>query len=355
MNPPLLSVILPTYNRDYCVGRMIDSVLAQNFKDFELIIIDDGSSDETPRVLQRYDDRRIVVLTQSNQGVSSARNLGLSQARGEYITFVDSDDYLLQGFFEDIAGWLSKEKSDILVYEGEFVENFTKKTAPIFWERKEYCPKEAVKGGEFLEEFCLYGGNSWACAKVFRRGFLQKYSLSFDEKISYGEDMLLLLQCYELAQSIRAIQKHYYVCDRRDEASLSQKQTLHIKKVDDLFQAYYQLKKSTHHISCIALNYIKHSRQWLAKQPLSYQNKIDICSLHSDWRGEREGVMEEIESWLISKHRWGLLRVFYILFPKLCWGIGAYYFLYPKTIGLTRRIAKKLLSPFWSRGSLNKK
>lgn len=89
------------------------------------------------------------MLIQSNQGVSSARNLGLSQARGEYLTFVDSDDYLLQGFFEDIAGWLSKEKSDILVYEGEFVENFTKKTAPIFWERKEYCPKEAVKGGEF--------------------------------------------------------------------------------------------------------------------------------------------------------------------------------------------------------------
>lgn len=354
MNPPLLSVILPTYNRGYCVGRMIDSVLAQNFKDFELIIIDDGSSDKTPRVLQRYDNRRIVVLTQSNQGVSSARNLGLSQARGEYVTFVDSDDYLLQGFFEDIVGWLSKEKIDILVYEGEFIENFTKRIAPIFWERKEYCPNEVMKGGEFLEEFCLYGGNSWACAKVFRRGFLQKHSLSFDEKISYGEDMLLLLQCYELAQSIRAIQKHYYVCDRRDGASLSQKQTLHIKKVNDLFQAYFQLRKSTCHTPYIALNYIKHSRQWLAKQPLSCQNKIDICSLHSDWRGERKELLEKLEYQLVLKNRWGLLRLFYILFPKLCWGVGAYYFLYPKTIGLARRAARKLLSQFWSREGLNK-
>lgn len=349
MKHPLLSVILPTYNRAYCVGRMIDSVLAQGFKDFELIIIDDGSTDETPKILKHYDDKRIMVLTQSNQGVSSARNLGLSQAKGKYITFVDSDDYLLQGFFEDIAGQLSQSEIDILVYEGEFIENFSRRIAPIFWERRGYCPKGIKRGGEFLEEFCHYGGNSWACAKVFRREFLQKHSLSFDKNISYGEDMLLLLQCYELAQSIKAIGRHYYVCDRRDETSLSQNQTLHIKKVVDLFQAYSQLKNSTQHTSSIALNYIKHSRQWLARQPISCQNKRDIYSLHNDWKGERKGVLEKLEYQLVLRGRWRLLRVFYCLFPKLCWGVGVYYFLYPKTIGLARRLAKKLLSPFLGR------
>ncbi len=98
---PFLTIILPTYNRAKLIKRSIDSILSQDFKDFELLIIDDGSTDHTPELLQEYEDERIKIFTKSNGGVSSARNLDLKHAKGEYITFIDSDDYILQGFFQD--------------------------------------------------------------------------------------------------------------------------------------------------------------------------------------------------------------------------------------------------------------
>lgn len=88
----LFSVIIPTYNRETVIKRAIDSVLCQSEKDFELIIVDDGSTDKTEDVVNSYDDNRIVYIQQANGGASSARNNGIMNARGKYISFLDSDD-----------------------------------------------------------------------------------------------------------------------------------------------------------------------------------------------------------------------------------------------------------------------
>jgi glycosyltransferase involved in cell wall biosynthesis len=89
--PPRVSVIIPTYNRSWCLSEAIDSVLSQTFQDMELIVVDDGSSDETPALLSRYGDR-LRCLRQTNQGVSAARNHGFQAAGGALIAFLDSDD-----------------------------------------------------------------------------------------------------------------------------------------------------------------------------------------------------------------------------------------------------------------------
>ena len=88
------SVIIPTYNRAQVIQRAVDSVLSQTFRDFELLIIDDGSTDDSLNVLQSlaHNDKRMRVVTQSNQGAGPARNRGLDIARGEYIAFLDADD-----------------------------------------------------------------------------------------------------------------------------------------------------------------------------------------------------------------------------------------------------------------------
>jgi len=96
---PLVSVIIPTYNRGWIIKEAIDSVLAQDFIDFELIVVDDGSTDNTSEILDSYSDD-ITVLRQNNKGVSAARNRGLSEASGRFIAFLDSDDL-----------WLSKKLS----------------------------------------------------------------------------------------------------------------------------------------------------------------------------------------------------------------------------------------------------
>lgn len=95
-NHPLVSVIIPTYNRAWSIKESIDSVLSQDFNDFELIVIDDGSTDHTIEILNSY-GKDIFVIHQRNQGVSSARNRGLMKASGSFIAFLDSDDLWLPG------------------------------------------------------------------------------------------------------------------------------------------------------------------------------------------------------------------------------------------------------------------
>ncbi len=91
---PLLSVVMATYNRANVIGRAIDSILDQTYDDFELIIVDDGSTDRTAHILQKYTakDKRIILLKQNNQGLAAARNTGVSKAQGKYIAFMDDDD-----------------------------------------------------------------------------------------------------------------------------------------------------------------------------------------------------------------------------------------------------------------------
>ncbi|MGQ9861548.1 MAG: glycosyltransferase family 2 protein [Thiobacillaceae bacterium] len=93
---PSVSVVIPAYNAAWCVGRAIDSVLAQDYRDFELIVVDDGSTDDTAKVLAAYGDA-IHVIGKPNGGLSSARNAGIAAARGEFIAFLDADDWWLPG------------------------------------------------------------------------------------------------------------------------------------------------------------------------------------------------------------------------------------------------------------------
>ena len=94
LKKPLVSVIIPTYNRDWIVKEAIDSVLAQDFNDYELIVVDDGSDDRTPEILAAYEDQ-LTMIRQANSGVSAARNRGIAAAAGRLIAFLDSDDLWL--------------------------------------------------------------------------------------------------------------------------------------------------------------------------------------------------------------------------------------------------------------------
>jgi glycosyltransferase involved in cell wall biosynthesis len=124
LNKPLVSVIIPTYNRGWIIQEAIDSVLDQDFSDFELIVVDDGSDDNTPEILGAY-GKAITVLHQSNKGVSAARNRGIAEAAGRLIAFLDSDDLWLRGklatqvkFFEENADALINQTQEIWMRNG---------------------------------------------------------------------------------------------------------------------------------------------------------------------------------------------------------------------------------------------
>lgn len=114
---PCISVIIPTYNRAWSVARAVESVLDQDYPKFELIVVDDGSTDATPEILQKYSDQ-IRIIRQENHGVSAARNRGISEARGDLIAFLDSDDYWLEGKLEAQVAWFL-EHTEIAICQTE--------------------------------------------------------------------------------------------------------------------------------------------------------------------------------------------------------------------------------------------
>ena len=113
---PKVSVIMPTYNRADMLAKSIKSALRQSFKDFELLIINDGSSDNTKAVVSKFKDRRIIYLEKKNGGPASARNLGLEYAVGDYIAYLDDDDVYLPGHLKELSGFLDKHPKSDLVY-----------------------------------------------------------------------------------------------------------------------------------------------------------------------------------------------------------------------------------------------
>jgi glycosyltransferase involved in cell wall biosynthesis len=114
MNSPEVSIIVCIYNAEKYLSRCIDSIIAQTFTHFECILIDDGSTDNSLSICERYrqSDDRIIVIHQENSGVSAARNKGIEVARGKYIFFVDSDDYIQQNMYEKLVAAINDSDTD---------------------------------------------------------------------------------------------------------------------------------------------------------------------------------------------------------------------------------------------------
>jgi glycosyltransferase involved in cell wall biosynthesis len=159
----LVSVIIPVYNAQLYLNRCIDSVLDQTFKDFELILIDDGSTDSSLEILKQYEHHEnVIVIAQENQGPALARNRGISVARGKYIMFIDSDDYVDNDYIESYVLKIEEEKSDVVM------GGFTKVTGDhIDFKR---IPNE----GPFAK-YIVTGPVS----KIYNREFIVKHDISF--------------------------------------------------------------------------------------------------------------------------------------------------------------------------------
>ena len=122
MRTPLISVIIPVYNVEKYLRRCLDSVIAQTYQNLEIICVDDGSIDDSGKICDQYAvrDARIKVIHQENQGLSAARNRGLDAAEGEYIAFVDSDDYILEDMYKKMLDKLLDYSVDLCVCQWQY-------------------------------------------------------------------------------------------------------------------------------------------------------------------------------------------------------------------------------------------
>ena len=189
MNKIYVSIIVPVYNREKYLNRCLNSLVNQTMKNIEIICIDDGSFDSSAKILKDYalQHTNIQVITQNNKGVAAARNIGINAARGEYIGFVDSDDWVQDNFFEKLYNAAKTENADIAAGGIIRLDKLHK---------KQFLKYNKRIISENLEErltLCYYPNKSYVWNKIYKSSFLRDNNLIFEEGRIY-EDIIFTPQ-----------------------------------------------------------------------------------------------------------------------------------------------------------------
>ena len=188
-----ISIIVPVYNTEQYLPSCIDSILNQSYTDFELLLIDDGSKDGSGKICDAYaeKDSRVRVFHKENGGVSSARNLGLQEARGEWVCFVDSDDELMPNGLQTMVGSISEEVD--LVMGGYYeLEGETLQTDTTSFGGNGIIDQDKALLTMYPSVDLPYMGYPWG--KLFKRNLVLENGLSFDELIRIKEDTLFVVE-----------------------------------------------------------------------------------------------------------------------------------------------------------------
>ncbi len=193
---PKVSVIMPVYNRAQLIAESIESILMQTWQDWELIVVDDGSTDATLEIVQRFADPRIVVIHQENQGAAVARNTGLDQAQGEYVVFLDADDLYFPHALSDLVDYLDTHAEADAVYSDGYMCDADLK--PLL-RLSEHRPGAFT--GNILEHVVLSGSAiSAIMSTMIRRATIERFGIRFDRNMPIGQDWDFWIQLARFAE-----------------------------------------------------------------------------------------------------------------------------------------------------------
>lgn len=216
MNNELISIIVPIYNKEDYLRQCLDSIINQSYTNFEVLLVNDGSTDSSGIICQEYSERdsRFRYIEKKNGGVSSARNLGLELSEGAYITFIDSDDWIEFNYLEVLYNALRENNTDVAIssYKSYYLDgNFYLR---VYSNQEEEFLRIGKRNRDvFLEEFPKLGklNHDFHCiaSKLFKRELLE--SQKFDESINYGEDLYFFFNLYLKIQSIIYVKEATYI------------------------------------------------------------------------------------------------------------------------------------------------
>jgi glycosyltransferase involved in cell wall biosynthesis len=221
-NPISISVILPCYNSEVTLGRALQSIVDQSLTQWELIVIDDGSTDSSVSIVKQFQESypdKIFLLQQSNEGPASTRNRGLEVARGEYIGFVDADDYVSPTMYEKMYEKAIQTRSEICVCgRTNILENSDRKEFNEYLPR---IPKEVTHHSEFSSMISKLSPFVWD--KIFKRELIVDHNIQFNSELKYAEDYHFLHRLVMKTHRISVIREPHYFYDKTGQSSLSGK------------------------------------------------------------------------------------------------------------------------------------
>ena len=198
-----VSVIIPVYNIEAHLEQCLDSVAGQTLTDLEIICVDDGSTDSSPEILARYaaQDTRFQIITQANAGPGAARNTGLARASGEYVIFLDSDDWFEPDFLEQMVRQARETGADVTICRAVEFDTESGRERPSEWMlKKQYLPGGCFKPEEIADHIFqfTYG---WPWDKLYRGEFLRATALTYPP-LPNSEDLVFVFQSLTLAKRI---------------------------------------------------------------------------------------------------------------------------------------------------------
>ena len=241
-NKPKISIIMPVYNGEHYIDYSVKSILNQTFTDFELIIVNDGSTDNTREICERFreSDDRIILINQVNQGAHHARNNGIKKARGEYYCFFDSDDYIDGRMLEDLYDIINDYKSDLVVCGFNINTYYTDNDYIV----QKYIPytkdgrviENISSKDEFREKAYLnFDRNMFypPWNKMYRAKYIIDNGIKFP--ITYRDDFPFVIDVIKDIQNITYVRKPYYNFIRKRADSETQKyvSNLYLKREEE--------------------------------------------------------------------------------------------------------------------------
>lgn len=242
---PKVSLIIPIYNAEKYLSRCLNSAMCQTYQDMEILLVNDGSTDGSLSICKEYEamDSRFRVINKPNTGVSDTRNLAISLARGEYLQFMDSDDWLTADATESFIYAAEKYDADFVIAD------FYRVDGAVFTE-KQHIRERGLLSREAYAEYMMddpadfYYGVLWN--KLFKKSIIDQYQIKMDTEISWCEDFLFNLAYIRYAEKFTAIQTpiYYYMKRKGSLVNTDWKKPAAMKFKFQLLEAYKELYQS---------------------------------------------------------------------------------------------------------------
>lgn len=252
---PVISIIIPVYNVETYIGQCLKSISDQTYKDFEVLIIDDGSIDRSQQIYKGFEskDKRFVSFKQENKGPSAARNLGIENAKGEFIAFIDADDYIDKNYLQELVNTLQSNVADLACC-GYFERSvFNDKPFPVL----DFSALEYNNKDNFIHEL-FHGTSGVLWAKLFQSKVIRENKLLLDPNIKMSEDLIFVLEYTLKINKIAILDKYLYFYNRLNEKGISSQHDLsYIKDLE---------------LSNKAIDLIVQENNWLSPEVEHFKN-----------------------------------------------------------------------------------
>lgn len=322
MQKDLISVIIPVYNAEKYINRCIDSVLNQSHENLEVILVDDGSTDGSTRVYQNWakEDKRVKVIRQENAGTSAARNTGIKAATGNYISFVDNDDWLRPEMYETILKEMHRQKADLGVCKFINVDENYKK---IQFDEINLSEENIKNPGYYFlstRSKTKHEKIIGCCNRLLVKRDLLK-DLEFDTSLSYGENILFVLKLIEIAKNVAVVNEYLY--NHFDDSNIKVYETDYLADLEAYHTALCKFFESRNqNFSYLADHDFIHKvikanikKKHFAKrmnEAIETSEKLAEALSKSTYKKVKDlGFGSAFQHYLIYHKKWNLLKLFF--------------------------------------------